>query len=402
MEIDFIPQLEEELQFSRLNDFSFIVSSAKERHFIKINQDTYNLILLIDGVKSLAEICEAYNQIYQSEIKLKTVADLFTNSLSKYGLLKGFDESLKPYQKPSYLKLSHQIINENTVSKIVKFFHFLFNKWTAIILVAISLSFVMISLHTNFNLYQNFNLAESAILLIFCATLSLIFHELGHASATSYFGIKHGGIGIGFYLLTPVFYADVTEVWHLPKNKRIIVNLAGVYFELLFCVLVILVGSLIGSSSMVIVSIIIFVRTLFNLNPFLRSDGYWILTDLVEIPNLMANSTKKLVEAGKLILGRQLKWKTIDFYLFIYGIMSRLGIALFLYFVVFVNPDSILFFPMRILTLFTNLESGNFNISFLACFELLIPMAFIFFIFRSVKSSILFLRKRFFKSQGNN
>ena len=39
----------------------------------------------------------------------------------------------------------------------------------------------------------------------------------------------------GFYLFTPVYYADVTDIWRLPSGQRIIVNLAGVYFEFLFC-----------------------------------------------------------------------------------------------------------------------------------------------------------------------
>ena len=60
---------------------------------------------------------------------------------------------------------------------------------------------------------------------------SSFFHELGHASACKYFGVRHGGIGFGLYLNFPVLYTDVTEVWKLKRGERCVVNLAGVYFQ---------------------------------------------------------------------------------------------------------------------------------------------------------------------------
>ena len=51
-------------------------------------------------------------------------------------------------------------------------------------------------------------------LLIFML-VSSFFHELGHASACKYCGVKHGSIGLGLYLNFPVLYTDVTEIWKL-------------------------------------------------------------------------------------------------------------------------------------------------------------------------------------------
>lgn len=67
-------------------------------------------------------------------------------------------------------------------------------------------------------------------LLVFMLASSF-FHELGHASACKYFGVRHGGIGFGLYLNFPVLYTDVTEVWKLNRAQRCVVNLAGVYFQ---------------------------------------------------------------------------------------------------------------------------------------------------------------------------
>ena len=60
---------------------------------------------------------------------------------------------------------------------------------------------------------------------------SSFFHELGHASACKYFGVRHGGVGFGLYLTFPVLYTDVTEIWKLNRRQRCVVNWAGVYFQ---------------------------------------------------------------------------------------------------------------------------------------------------------------------------
>jgi len=396
-----IPELADEIEFSQLKENSYILSNTLHRHYVKINQDTYNLLILIDGKTTLSEICAIFNLKYRKDINTKIITELLQNTLAQYGVLKGFDESIKPYQKPPYLKLSVQVVNEKILSKVVKFFYFLFAKWVAIILIVISFSFIGISLFLNFNLYQSFNIAESVLFMILLMTISLVFHELGHATATSYFGVKYGGIGVGFYLLSPVFYADVTDVWRLPKIKRIVVNFAGVYFELLYCALVLLVGFIIHNNSIIIISITIFVRTLFNLNPFLRSDGYWILSDLMGMPNLMNHSSKRIKEALTLIKGTRIKWNKTDSFLFFYGMINYISIGAFLYYILLMNPNSILLFPERLVNIITDVVNGKYMISFETYFQLLIPLTFIILAFRVIKSFIQrLLRRILLKKRG--
>ncbi len=81
--------------------------------------------------------------------------------------------------------------------------------------------------------------------LIFFFIISLItgiFHEFGHVTATEYYGAKQGGIGFGFYLLSPVYFADVTDIWKLKPKQRIIVNVSGVYFEIIICSILMIIG----------------------------------------------------------------------------------------------------------------------------------------------------------------
>ena len=72
------------------------------------------------------------------------------------------------------------------------------------------------------------------LILVALVILSLAFHECGHAAACRYGGARPGRIGIGIYLVWPVFYTDVTDSWRLSKPGRLRTDLGGVYFNVLF------------------------------------------------------------------------------------------------------------------------------------------------------------------------
>lgn len=124
---------------------------------------------------------------------------------------------------------------------------------------------------------------------------SSFFHELGHASACKYFGLQHGGIGLGVYLTFPVLYTDVTEAWRLNRKERCIVNIAGVYFQCYWLNLLLVVFLLTGNDMLRYLILIMNIGFLMTLNPFLKFDGYWIASDILGIPNLHARSEEVLV-----------------------------------------------------------------------------------------------------------
>ncbi len=112
------------------------------------------------------------------------------------------------------------------------------------------------------------------------------FHELGHAAACKYYGVGHGGIGFGLYMNFPVFYTDVSGVWRLPRKQRVVVNMAGTYFQLIFLIPLLVIY--LNTYSVVLKFFIYTVNLnfLITLNPFFKFDGYWIMSDLLGVPNL--------------------------------------------------------------------------------------------------------------------
>jgi putative peptide zinc metalloprotease protein len=130
----------------------------------------------------------------------------------------------------------------------------------------------------------------SLLVLVVANYAGLVLHELGHATACSRFGARHGEIGFAMYLIFPALYTDVTDSWRLTARQRMIVDSGGIYMSLMAATVASLFF-LYNSSPLAAQMCFIYDFTvLFNLNPFFRMDGYWILSDLLGIPNLMAST----------------------------------------------------------------------------------------------------------------
>lgn len=152
------------------------------------------------------------------------------------------------------------------------------------------------------------NIYMVAGLLIFMLASSF-FHELGHASACKYFGLRHGGIGFGLYLNFPILYTDVTEVWKLNRLQRCVVNLAGVYFQAYWLIILLTAFLLTGNDMLRYLILLMNFGFLMTLNPFFKFDGYWIASDLLGVPNLRQRSLELLGYLYKRVYGKPIAEK---------------------------------------------------------------------------------------------
>ena len=121
------------------------------------------------------------------------------------------------------------------------------------------------------------------LLLVLDVPLRL-FHELGHGSAMRRAGVRHGDIGVALYVIVPVYYTDVTHAYRLGRRDRIRVDLGGIYFDLLATVLLFAVYQLTGLTVLLAAMVVVGLNILREFTPFLRFDGYYLMADLVGVP----------------------------------------------------------------------------------------------------------------------
>lgn len=119
-----------------------------------------------------------------------------------------------------------------------------------------------------------------------------LIHEFAHAYTATYYGVKVNRMGIAFIVFIPVLFTDVTHGWRLQNRKhRFAISAAGVFSELILAAIATLLWSfqpqgIFKSIFFVVSSVSLITSLLFNLNPALRYDGYYMLSDLWGIDNL--------------------------------------------------------------------------------------------------------------------
>jgi len=141
---------------------------------------------------------------------------------------------------------------------------------------------------------------DNLFLLYAGMVLVKLLHEFGHGYVCRHFGGEVHNMGVLLMILTPVPYVDATSAWGFRERwKRVLVGAAGVLVEVWVAALAAMVWAATGPGTLHALAhnimLVASVSTLvFNLNPLLRYDGYFILSDLVGVPNLAQRASQQL------------------------------------------------------------------------------------------------------------
>ncbi|GAA0682065.1 hemolysin D [Marinobacterium maritimum] len=131
-------------------------------------------------------------------------------------------------------------------------------------------------------------------LLAYGVTLVCVkfLHELGHAFTAKHLGCRVPTVGIAFLVMFPMAYTDVNDAWKLPSRKqRLLVGAAGIRTELTIAAWATFVWGFLPDgplrNGIFLLATTTWISTLLvNASPFLRFDGYFLLMDWLDLPNL--------------------------------------------------------------------------------------------------------------------
>ena len=126
------------------------------------------------------------------------------------------------------------------------------------------------------------------LVLLGVIVVGTAWHEFGHAAALEYGGGEVRGMGMGFYLVYPAFYTDVTDNYRLGRWARVRTDLGGFYFNLIFCLGLVGLYALTKQSFLLLGVLLIDVDIIHQCLPFVRLDGYWTLADITGIPDFFS------------------------------------------------------------------------------------------------------------------
>ena len=296
----------------------------------RLDSLAYDLVSRFDGTMTISDIWEAAQKSHGAEAPtqpdfialLSTLheADLVVidRSLDADRLFKRSETesrrvALQRVSNPLYLRFRiadpHQLLNW-LQPRIVSLFT---RTALAVWLIGLFIALVQLLPHQNELLTEvaELDLLSPAHLGMFISIFVVmkLFHELAHAVTVRHFGGEVHELGIAFMVLLPNPYTDASaSIFFSSKHHRMLVSAAGIMVELAFAGIGAVLWTISDGSLHTLALITLLTGSvstvLFNGNPLLKFDGYYVLADWLEIPNLAERSRRYLMGKVKRLLLR--------------------------------------------------------------------------------------------------
>ena len=280
-----------EYRGSGLGEVTFLARNASGRT-VHLSRLLWLVLSGVDGCRSVVEIAARVSVGSGRSVSAGNVEYLLANKLAPQGLVAG-QGARQPDVRPDpmilALKLHRTLLPEAGVQVVARLLGPLFSPLVVVAVLG-ALAGVDIWLVRSGGMLAGFRevLAHPLLLLVVLglSLVSMLFHECGHAAACRYGGARPGRIGVGLYVLWPALFTNVTDSYRLGRAGRLRTDLGGVYFNAVFAVVLAGAYRVTGYLPLLVTAGLTQVELVEQLMPSLRLDGYFILTDLIGVPDL--------------------------------------------------------------------------------------------------------------------
>lgn len=290
--------------------------------YYRLQPEQYGALNLLDGERSLDEVRdELQKQFPATPFTLRSVQQLIQD-LHEKGLLmserpgraiglqhtrkeRKWKEFWNVIRNPLYIRLPGWD-PERFLQFMYPFIRWVFHPFAVIcILTLVFSSWIFLAMRfgevrSKLPEFQQFFGWPNLMYLWATLAFAKIMHEFGHAFSCKHFGGECHGIGVMLLVFSPTLYCDVTDSWML-KNKwqRIFIGAAGMYVEIVLASIAIFTWwyakpGMVQHLCLNLFFVSTVTTVIFNANPLLRFDGYYMLADLLEIPNLRQKASTML------------------------------------------------------------------------------------------------------------
>jgi putative peptide zinc metalloprotease protein len=254
----------------------------------------YFIAEAIDGQRGYAEIAATVTERAKLEVAPDQIETLVDNQLRPLGILAQADGSTPELQKLDpmlALKFRFGVVPESATNRIATLLRPLF--FPPVVLAMLAGLVV-----ADWYVFLHHGVAQSVrsalynpvfiLLVLGLVVLSAAWHEAGHATACRYGGARPGKMGAGLYLVWPAFYTDVTDAYRLGKAGRLRTDLGGVYFNVIFILATVGAYLLTGFEPLLLLIPLQHMEIFHQFLPFLRLDGYYIVSDMTGVPDMFS------------------------------------------------------------------------------------------------------------------
>jgi putative peptide zinc metalloprotease protein len=298
----------------------YVVKDPIGLKYFRFKAEEYFLLQQFDGKNTMLEIKRSFERKYRPQTitiddLLRFAAQLHEASLAQLDTAEQAKVLIKRRRKNQWKRIGQGFANilylkipiidpERLLTWMYPYFRWIFTPYFVAFSIGLMLAAITLvagqwdSFTAKLPTFESFFNWRTLPYLWASLAVIKIIHEFGHGLTAKHYGSEVHEMGMLFLVLTPALYCDVTDSW-LLKNKwhRIWIAAAGIYVECFLAAIATFAWwySTPGlfQSLMLSTMFICSVNTiLFNANPLLRYDGYYVAADWLEIPNLRLKSTQ--------------------------------------------------------------------------------------------------------------
>jgi putative peptide zinc metalloprotease protein len=281
----------------------FVIKDPLVGRFFQFHATEFFIAQQFDGRTGTAEICRRSEGKFGGTLSENTLSQ-FTDRLNRLGLLEpdpaGTSEKPRPRRVRRvrgnifYLRLN-AFNPDRTLAWLVRTLPFLFTPAFVVTSASLVLLGALLTISNWPEIARDFHrLYQPGALALAWVTLMsvIVLHEFAHGVTCKRFGGEVREMGWLLIFLQPTLYCNVSDAWMIGhKSRRLWVTFAGAFFEICIWGAATIVWRLTDQSTLLnFVALIVMatsgIKTLFNLNPLIKLDGYYLLSDWLEIPNL--------------------------------------------------------------------------------------------------------------------
>jgi putative peptide zinc metalloprotease protein len=300
----------------------YVIKDPISLQYFRLTAEDYYLATLFDGKRTFREVREAYIERFPY-LRLEYSAEeidqrilRFANDLALLQFLSVQGMRLKQRldaskqakkKKGSFYNAVNKVFfsrfsiydPDRLFARMARPIWWIWTKtalWISTALVAAAI-FVFIRNYDSGAAMMSQFFSFNNLALIWVTTIIIkSIHEFGHGLTCKHFGGEVHEVGVMLLVFTPYFFVNVSDSWVMPKRRhRILISAAGIYVELVLAALATFLWAVVqpGQFQQLLYNVMVIASIstiIFNANPLMRFDGYYILTDLIEVPNLQGKS----------------------------------------------------------------------------------------------------------------
>jgi putative peptide zinc metalloprotease protein len=300
-----------------------VVKDPVNLRYYRLDDKHYFIVTQLDGGHTLEDIQKEFERRFAPDRLTLEQLESFAQQLITAGLAqndsphagKHLFEQRRKRRRNEWLQALTNVLYikvplydpDKLLARMVPYLRWIFTTWFMAVSAAVMLSAVVLVL-THFATFRDrlpafhefFNFRTIFNIWIALGVVKVI-HEFGHGLACKVFGGEVHEMGLLLLCLTPCLYCNVSDAWILPsKWKRIVISFAGIYVELMIAAVATFVWwnsvsqPYLHNLSLCLMMVCSVSTIVFNGNPLMRYDGYYVLFDWLEVPNLRDRANRFL------------------------------------------------------------------------------------------------------------